>query len=233
MLSKVWSFKQSKTTSSFFCIQFITNEQVKLVSYTWEGSISRILILAVPLRRYYPVTSCLNLHKFTLSILLSVPPQLLKGEGSWIMHTRNGPWWAIPSHSQQKSPPPACFTIRLTCPRVTQHTCWWVWGYPQSGRTLEGIAISLDLRVYNVAVLHHRRLWNIPQGTPPDNRLARAGLSQGTPPDNRLARAGLSQGTPPDNRLARAGLSPWALRPQGVSAALCNTDLNWGHYIQG
>ena len=33
-LSKVRSFKHSKTTSGFFCIQFITNEQVKLVSFT-------------------------------------------------------------------------------------------------------------------------------------------------------------------------------------------------------
>ena len=32
-----------------FCIEFITNEQVKLVSFPWQGSISRILILAVPL----------------------------------------------------------------------------------------------------------------------------------------------------------------------------------------
>ena len=36
----------------FFCIQFITNEQVKLVSFTWEGPISRFLILAVPLSLY-------------------------------------------------------------------------------------------------------------------------------------------------------------------------------------
>ena len=33
-----------------FCIQFITNDQVKLVSFTWERSVSRILILAVPLK---------------------------------------------------------------------------------------------------------------------------------------------------------------------------------------
>ena len=31
-----------------FFIQFITNEQEKLLSFTWEGSISRILTLAVP-----------------------------------------------------------------------------------------------------------------------------------------------------------------------------------------
>ena len=42
-LSKARCFKHSKITSSF-CIQFITNEQVKL------GSISCILILAVPLK---------------------------------------------------------------------------------------------------------------------------------------------------------------------------------------
>ena len=33
-LSKARSFKHFKTTSSFFCIQFITNEQVKLISFT-------------------------------------------------------------------------------------------------------------------------------------------------------------------------------------------------------
>ena len=33
-LSKARSFKHSKTTNSFFYIQFITNEQVKLVSFT-------------------------------------------------------------------------------------------------------------------------------------------------------------------------------------------------------
>ena len=48
-MSKVRPFKHPKTTSVLFVIQFITNEQVKLVSFTWEGSISRILILAVPL----------------------------------------------------------------------------------------------------------------------------------------------------------------------------------------
>ena len=34
VLSKARSFKHSKTTSNFFCSQFITNEQVKLVSFT-------------------------------------------------------------------------------------------------------------------------------------------------------------------------------------------------------
>ena len=34
-----------------FCIQFITNKQVKLVSFTREGSICRILILVVPLSK--------------------------------------------------------------------------------------------------------------------------------------------------------------------------------------
>ena len=49
VLSNARFFKHSKTTSQLLCILFITNEQVKLVSFTWEGPISRILILAVPL----------------------------------------------------------------------------------------------------------------------------------------------------------------------------------------
>ena len=35
------------TRGILFCIQFITNEQVKLATFTWEGSISCIIILAV------------------------------------------------------------------------------------------------------------------------------------------------------------------------------------------
>ena len=41
--------KTKRSKSSFFGIQFITNELVELVSFTWEWSIARILILAVPL----------------------------------------------------------------------------------------------------------------------------------------------------------------------------------------
>ena len=59
-LSKARSFKHSKTTSRFFCIQFITNEQVKLVSFTWEGWISSILILAVPLTHGTYTIICLQ-----------------------------------------------------------------------------------------------------------------------------------------------------------------------------
>ena len=48
VLSKIQSFKHCKTKSSFFVFYLITNEQVKLVSFT--GVDSRILILAVSLR---------------------------------------------------------------------------------------------------------------------------------------------------------------------------------------
>ena len=62
-LSKVRSFKHSQTKSNFFVFDF-TNEQVKLVSLTWERSISRILILAVPLRCSY------NVH---VNVCMTVP----------------------------------------------------------------------------------------------------------------------------------------------------------------
>ena len=52
VLSKARSFKHlNKKKLQHFWIQLITNEQVILVSFTWEGLISRFLILAVPLIR--------------------------------------------------------------------------------------------------------------------------------------------------------------------------------------
>ena len=74
-LSKARSLKHSKTTNSFFVfnLQCITNARVKLISFTWEGSISRILILAVPFNsEYHPFSG------WSGSINASLPMTLFK-----------------------------------------------------------------------------------------------------------------------------------------------------------